>query len=87
MGSRGYGRLVDRAQGEIRVWRAIKRLLKSSWFGISRACIKLELVGMDDKEGTTMREVYTVKPTRIVNSLDVRDKDESQLMLWNHLSG
>ena len=87
MGSRGCGRLVVRAQGEIRMWRAIQRLLKSSYVESSRACIKLESVGMDGEEGTTMRDVYTVKPAGIVNSLDVRDKDESQMMLWNHLSG
>lgn len=68
--------------------RAIKILLKLSKVEIRRALVKLESVGMDGEEGTAMRDVYVVKPTGIVSSLDVRDtEDESQMMLWNHSPG
>lgn len=68
--------------------KAIKRSLKLSKIEISRASVKLESVGMDGEEGTAMRDVYAVKPTGIVCSLDVRDmEDESQMTLWNHSPG
>lgn len=68
--------------------RAFKRLLTLSKVEISRASVKLESVGMVGEKGTAMRDVYVVKPTGIVSSLDVRDtEDESQMMMWNHSPG